>query len=130
MAGRRGPQWMAFEHRREPLLPAPLFRRRMARSALWASGFVGGSLGLGMVGYHLTERLSWLDAFLNAAMILTGMGPVAEMRSVAGKVFAGCYALFSGVAFLTAVAVLFAPVLHRALHRFHLDFNVRDEQRG
>jgi len=87
---------------------------------------VAGSLALGMLGYRGAEGLSWLDAFLNAAMILTGMGPVSEMHTTAGKMFAGCYALFSGVAFLTAVAVLFAPLFHRFLHRFHLDFERED----
>jgi hypothetical protein len=112
-----------YEHRGEALLPRRLFLLRLARSALLSAGFIVASLGLGVVGYRVTEGLSWLDAFLNASMILTGMGPVNEMHTTAGKVFAGCYALFSGVAFLTAVAVLFAPVLHRVLHRFHLAFD-------
>lgn len=112
---------LVFEHRREALLPRHLFVRRMARNVSLSLGFIAGSLAVGMLGYRGTEGLSWLDAFLNAAMILTGMGPVDEMHSAAGKLFAGCYALFSGVAFLTAVAVLFAPVFHRFLHRFHLD---------
>ena len=119
-----------YEHRGEALLPRRLFLLRLARSALLSVGFIVGSLGLGMLGYRLTERLSWLDAFLNASMILTGMGPVNEMHTAAGKVFAGCYALFSGVAFLTAVAVLFAPVLHRVLHRFHLAFDSDTSDRG
>ena len=100
-----------------------MFLRRLARSALVATGFILCSLVIGMLGYRVTEGLSWVDAFLNASMILTGMGPVDTMHTTGGKVFAGCYALFSGVAFLTAVAVLFAPVLHRVLHRFHLDFD-------
>lgn len=104
------------------MLPRRLFFRRMLRYGLLSLAFVVASLAIGMIGYHATEGLSWLDAFVNAAMILTGMGPVAEMHTTAGKLFAGCYALFSGVAFLTAVAVLFAPLFHRFLHRFHLDF--------
>ena len=112
-----------YEHRREALLPRRLFLLRVARSALLSTGFIAGSLVIGMLGYRITEGLSWLDAFLNASMILTGMGPVDAMHTTAGKVFAGCYALFSGVAFLTAVAVLFAPVLLRVLHRFHLAFD-------
>ena len=82
---------------------------------------MSGSLGLGMVGYHQIAGLSWLDALLNASMILTGMGPVNEMTTVGAKLFASFYALFSGVAFLTIVAVLLAPAVHRFLHRFHLD---------
>ncbi len=117
---------LVFEHRREALLPRHLFLRRVVRNAALALGFVIGSLALGMLGYHGTEGLSWLDAFLNAAMILTGMGPVNEMHTVAGKLFAGCYALFSGVAFLTAVGVVFAPLFHRFLHRFHLEAHRED----
>lgn len=74
-----------------------------------------------MLGYHLFAGLSWLDALVNASMILTGMGPVDQMTSVGAKLFASFYALFSGVAFLTIVAVLLAPAVHRFLHRFHLD---------
>lgn len=82
---------------------------------------MSGSLALGVLGYHLIAGLSWIDAVVNAAMILTGMGPVNEMTTVGAKLFASFYALFSGVAFLTIVAVLLAPAVHRFLHRFHLD---------
>ncbi len=82
---------------------------------------MAGSLALGVLGYHLIAGLSWLDALLNASMILTGMGPVNEIATAAGKLFASFYALFSGVAFLTIVAVLLAPAVHRFLHRFHLE---------
>ena len=82
---------------------------------------MAGSLALGVLGYHLLGGLSWLDALVNASMILTGMGPVDGIPTVAGKLFASFYALFSGVAFLTIVAVLLAPAVHRFLHRFHLD---------
>lgn len=82
---------------------------------------MAGSLALGVLGYHLLAGLSWLDALVNASMILTGMGPVDGIKTVAGKLFASFYALFSGVAFLTIVAVLLAPAVHRFLHRFHLD---------
>lgn len=82
---------------------------------------MSGSLALGVLGYHLVAGLSWIDALVNASMILTGMGPVNEMSTVGAKLFASFYALFSGVAFLTIVAVLLAPAVHRFLHRFHLD---------
>ncbi len=117
---------LIFEHHRDALLPRHLFLRRVVRNGALSLAFVAGSLGLGMIGYRATEGWSWLDAFLNAAMILTGMGPVNDVHSVAGKLFAGCYALFSGVAFLTAVAVVFAPVFHRVLHRFHLEAHGED----
>ena len=81
------------------------------------------ALGVGATGYHMFDDLPWLDAVLNAAMILTGMGPIAPISTPAAKVFATLYALFSGVFFLTMVAVLLAPALHHFLHRFHLDLS-------
>ena len=110
-----------YEHRKSPLLPRPAFYARLARSAALALLIVAVSLGIGMAGYHRLERLPWLDAFENAAMILSGMGPVAAIQTSAGKFFAGCYALFSGRAFITAISVLFAPVFHRFIHKFHLE---------
>jgi len=91
----------------------------MARHASFAAALVGGSLFIGMAGYHFLEHLAWLDAFLNACMILGGMGPVNNPQTAAGKLFAGLYALYSGLVFLVVVGVLFAPVLHRARHLFH-----------
>ena len=115
-----------FEHRKEPLLPTEEFVGRLLRSVAIASTLILGSLGVGIIGYHATDRLSWLDSFLNASMILTGMGPVSPLLTPAAKIFAGCYAMFSGVAFLSTVAVLFAPVAHRVLHRFHLESGPAD----
>ena len=103
------------------LPPRHVFLRHLARNAAVSVGLVGASLAIGAVGYRLTAGLTWVDALLNAAMILTGMGPVSPMTTSAAKLFATAYALFSGVAFLTAVSVLFAPAAHRFLHRFHLD---------
>ena len=114
-----------FEPRRKPLLPRRSFYARMARSLAVAVAIVLVSLGGGMAGYHFFENLSWLDAFLNAAMILSGMGPVAQIQTAAGKLFAGCYALFSGLALITTMAVVFAPLFHRFLHKFHLDTEAR-----
>jgi hypothetical protein len=82
---------------------------------------IGGSLFLGVVGYHVFAGLTWIDSLLNASMILTGMGPVDRLTGTGAKLFASGYALFSGVAFLSSVGVLVAPVVHRFLHRFHLD---------
>ncbi|HUJ43762.1 MAG TPA: hypothetical protein VLW52_09165 [Opitutaceae bacterium] len=110
-----------FEHRNEPLLPRREYYRRLGRHGLIAAALLVAGLGVGMVGYHFIEGLRWVDAFANAAMILSGMGPLDPIRTAAGRIFAGFYALFSGVAFLTTVGVLFAPVVHRALHRFHLE---------
>jgi hypothetical protein len=93
----------------------------MARSVTVALVLLGGSLLIGMAGYHFFEHLGWVDSFANASMILSGMGPLAELKTTGGKLFAGCYAIFSGVAFLTSVAVVFAPLYHRFLHKFHLE---------
>lgn len=109
-----------FERSGQPLLPRRIYLRRVARHGGLASAFLAFSLAIGMAGYRIFGGLSWLDAFENASMILTGMGPVSPMTSPAAKLFAGCYALFSGLAFLSAAGILFAPIVHRALHRFHL----------
>ena len=107
--------------------PAAFYARvRPAAVAPGTGSIVLVSLGIGMAGYHGFEKLSWLDAFLNAAMILSGMGPVAPIQTTGGKLFAGCYALFSGLALITTVAVVFAPLFHRFLHKFHLDTEARE----
>jgi len=110
-----------YEHRTEPLLPREQFYRRLIRHMLVAFGLMAGSLGLGVLGYHLTEGLSWLDSLLNASMILSGMGPVAVLHSPAGKLFASFYALFSGAVFLGMAGIVVAPIAHRLLHRLHLE---------
>ena len=110
-----------FEHRREPLLPRRLFFRRLAQHGAIALGLIGVALGIGILGYHWCEGLDWLDSLLNAAMILSGMGPANQLQHVAGKWFASFYALFSGIVFISIAGVLIAPVAHRFLHRFHLN---------
>ena len=110
-----------LEHRSEPLLPRPAFVRRMVRYAVAAFAIIGFSLVLGMVGYRVTEGFSWTDAFLNAAMILGGMGPVNPLQTQNGKLFAGLYALYCGVILLASVGVLLTPIIHRIQHRFHLE---------
>jgi len=108
-----------YEHRREPLLSRPAFARRALKSFFAASALVVVALGVGVLGYHQLERLPWVDALLNASMILGGMGPVAELHTVWGKLFASAYALFSGIVFIATLGILLAPFLHRFLHRFH-----------
>ena len=110
-----------YEHRTKPLLPRKVFYQRLARHAAMGVAVIVISLGIGMVGYHGLEKLPWIDAFLNAAMILSGMGPVATLQTDAGKLFAGCYALFSGIALISILGIIFAPVVHRFLHKFHLE---------
>ena len=110
-----------FEHRSNPLLPRQVFYRRGLNCFLSSQLLVAVALGIGMAGYHFTENLGWVDAFENAAMILSGMGPVSTLQTDAGKIFAGCYALFSGLMLITVTGIVLAPVVHRALHKFHLE---------
>jgi hypothetical protein len=117
-----------FEHQAEPLLPRAAFFRRLVRHGVIALLIVLASLVVGMVGYHIFEGFSWIDAFVNAAMILGGMGPVNELHTTVGKLFAGFYALYSGIVFLVVAGVLFAPVVHRFLHHFHLDISADTKQ--
>ena len=112
-----------LEHRRQALAPRAVYIRRIGRYVALSGAICFFSLGIGVVGYHATEGLSWLDSLLNASMILGGMGPVDPIRSDAGKWFASFYALFSGMVLLVAVGVLIAPVFHRFLHRFHLEID-------
>lgn len=116
-----------FEHHREPLLSRKEFLNRQLRYAGFSLLVLLFSIGIGTAGYHFWGELPFIDAFLNAAMILTGMGPVDHLNTNGGKVFAALYALFSGVSFLTFVAVLFAPVYHRFLHRLHLNVEEGNE---
>ncbi|HEV8260614.1 MAG TPA: hypothetical protein VGQ19_07655 [Burkholderiales bacterium] len=110
-----------FEHRSSPLLPRRQFVHRLARSGLFAALIIVVSLLVGMAGYHWFEHMPWIDAFANAAMILSGMGPVNPLKTDGGKIFAGMYALYSGLALIGVAGVIFAPAVHRFLHRFHLD---------
>lgn len=113
---------MKNETRVPRALPPPRqFYERVARSGLAAFAAIVVSLFMGMAGYHWTEGMPWIDSFVNAAMILSGMGPVGDLHTVGGKVFAGCYALYSGLALITIAAILLAPVVHRFLHQFHIE---------
>ncbi len=119
-----------FEHYQRPLLNRRKFVSRQIRYLIFSLVILIFSIGIGLVGYHVFGKLSWIDSFLNASMILTGMGPVDHLDSNDGKLFAAFYALFSGVAFLTFVAVLFAPIYHRFLHRFHLSVEDDGKERA
>ena len=110
-----------YERHHEPLISREVFLRRIARSGGMAFAVVLAALFLGVSGYHWIEGLPWVDSILNAAMILGGMGPVAELHTTAGKLFAAAYALFSGLMFIVVAGLLFAPVIHRFLHKFHLE---------
>jgi hypothetical protein len=108
-----------YESHHQPPLDRQRFAHRVLRHLAAAVGLLLVSLAIGMLGYVLFERLSWVDAFLNAAMLLGGMGPVNAPLTHAGKLFAGLYALYAGLVFLLMAALIFTPLLHRVLHRFH-----------
>ena len=108
-----------FENKSDSLAPKHVFVTRVVSSFLIAFAVVGVSLSLGTMGYHVFGELEWIDALLNASMILAGMGPVDPMNSVGGKLFATFYCLFSGIVFLTLMAIILAPIYHRFLHNFH-----------
>ena len=110
-----------YEVKSERPLLRKFFARRMCIHALIAIGLVAFSIALGMAGYAGFEHLSWLDSFLNTAMLLGGMGPVNAPVTSAGKLFAGCFALYAGLVFIVTAALLFTPLLHRLMHRFHWD---------
>ena len=112
-----------FEHHHEKLLPRRLFLRRLAKYALISISIIIASLVVGMIGYHMLEGYSWVDSFLNAAMLMGGMGPVNPLHTDSGKVFAGIYALYCGFIVLVAVGIFAAPIFHRFLHHFHLEKN-------
>jgi hypothetical protein len=119
-----------YEHRNDPLLSRSAFLQRLASHTGIAIGIVLISLGIGILGYHFMEGLAWIDALVNAAMILGGMGPVNALHTNAGKLFASFYALYSGIVFLVAVGIIFAPVFHRILHHFHLEMETDDDKDG
>jgi ABC-type glycerol-3-phosphate transport system permease component len=111
----------SFERRNEPLLPRAAFLLRLGNNLLVALGLVFVSLLIGMVGYRATEGMAWLDAFLNAAMILSGMGPVGALQAPAAKFFAGCTALYSGLLLVITTGIVLAPVIHRVAHGLHVE---------
>jgi hypothetical protein len=118
---------LLFERHGEPLLSRGAFLRRLATYGLVAGALVGIALLLGMLGYHAFLQLGWVDSFLNASMILAGMGPIDSPRTAAGKLFAGCYALFSGLVFISVSGIMFAPLAHRLLHWFHVEQQSSDK---
>jgi hypothetical protein len=109
-----------FESKREPLAPFSVFRRRIIKSLLLGIIILIACLMIGVLGYHYTDGIPWIDSIHNASMILSGMGPVVEIKSTAGKLFSSFYALFSGVIFITNIGIILAPAIHRFFHRLHV----------
>jgi hypothetical protein len=119
-----------FEHRTSPLLPRRAFYHRVGKSLLLGFSVMAFALAVGMAGYHFFEKMDWVDAFSNAAMILSGMGPFGPLTTTGGKIFAGCYALFSGLIFITVTGILLGPIAHRAMHKFHLETEKKNRDSG
>jgi len=121
------PEITDFEHRRDELILPHRFVGRMLKAiGLWLALAIVG-LVIGMTGYVAFEGMSLADAYVNAAMILSGMGPVKELQTTAGKVFAGSYAIFSGLVLVIATGFVLAPIFHRVLHRFHVETGYDDQ---
>jgi len=116
-----------YENSKEQLVPRRIFIKRIIRSFALGLAVVCISLFMGMCGYHYLENLNWLDAYLNASMILSGMGPVDTLKTSAGKFFAGSYALFSGIIFLVIIGIIFAPLFHRFFHKLHLEESKKNQ---
>lgn len=112
---------LKLEHHKQKVVPFSFFLIRLLRFSFFAISLVIFSVGIGILGYHHFGELGWLDSFHMACLILTGMGPVAEMRTIGAKIFDSVYALYSGVAFLSITAVFFAPIVHRIMHILHVD---------
>jgi len=110
-----------YEHKRQPVVPIATFYQRVLKHIIIASLIMLVCLLIGVAGYHFTADIPWLDSLHNASMILSGMGPVVEIKTVIGKWFSSAYALFSGVVFITNIGIILAPTIHRLFHRLNLD---------
>lgn len=110
-----------YEHKKQPLAPITTFYQRVLKHILIALAVIFVCLCIGIIGYHYTANIPWLDSLHNASMILSGMGPVVEIKTRSGKWFSSAYALFSGVVFITNVGIILAPAVHRMFHRLNLD---------
>jgi hypothetical protein len=121
---------MKLEHRRQKVASLPHFLIRLGTYALFSLILIAFSLGIGISGYHYFGLLNWLDSFQMSCMILTGMGPIAEMTTKSAKIFSSIYALYSGLAFLSITAVFLTPIIHRILHILHLERDIEGSEPG
>lgn len=112
---------LRFERRSDPLAPTSIFVKRLVASLGIALWLIAVALSIGVAGYHILGKFNWIDSLLEASMILGGMGPVNELPNNAVKIFASGYALFSGLMFIAIMGIVLAPVVHRILHKFHVD---------
>jgi len=120
---------MPLEKIHQPIAPRRQFLYRLLKGSTIGVIFIVVALFIGMAGYHYFEHMSWVDAFVNAAMILSGMGPLTPLQTDAGKIFAGFYALFSGLLFIVVMGIIFAPVVHRFFHKMHVEDATHDSNR-
>ena len=114
-----------YEHRRQRPLPRNHFTKRLVHHGLLAFAILAVSMAIGTAGYHWLAGFSWIDSLLNSAMLLGGMGPVGELPTTAGKLFATVFALYAGMVFLVLASLMMAPVFHRVLHKFHWEADQR-----
>jgi hypothetical protein len=110
-----------YEHGRQAVLSPAKFRVRLAKSTAFALGLIAVSLAIGTIGYRFTEGMPWIDAFLNASMLMGGMGPIGELQHDSAKLFASFFALYAGLVFIVVAGVLLGPIVHRMLHKLHAD---------
>jgi len=110
-----------FEKLNQPLASRRSYLMRLIHSILMGLLFITVAEVIGMIGYHYLEQISWIDSFVNASMILSSMGPLQQLHTIGGKLFAGFYALFCGLVFIFIIGVIFAPVVHRFIHKIHVD---------
>jgi hypothetical protein len=115
------PGWFHYEHRHDQLAPRSVFIKRLLAAELFALGLIAMALMIGIAGYHFIAGFQWLDSLLEASMILGGMGPIKELANDGAKVFASIYALFSGLIFIGVMGIVLSPVVHRIMHKFHVD---------
>jgi hypothetical protein len=113
--------WLRFERRNEKLAPRSVFIKRLLVAELFALGLIAIALMIGITGYHFIAGFDWIDSLLEASMILGGMGPIKELPNDTAKVFASIYALFSGLVFIGLMGIVLGPVVHRIMHKFHVD---------
>lgn len=110
-----------YEHKKQPLASNAVYQKRLLINIFFTIGVLIICLSIGVAGYHYSANIGWLDSLHNASMILSGMGPVVEIKTTSGKLFSSFYALFSGVAFITNISLVLAPIAHRFFHKLHLE---------
>lgn len=120
--------FLRYERKDQPVVPREVFLRRLGRNATVALSIIGVSLVVGIIGYRTLEGMEWIDAFLESAMLLGGMGPINAPMTVAGKLFAGVYALYSGILVIATAGIILAPIFHRVLHTLHLEDDEDEKQ--